>query len=227
MSGRTLDESNYLEINDVKISGFQVQDNDADGKLIDAINHEFDETGVLAEIDANGRLVLTAEDGRNIEFEFVGGGAGPTVRGGKVSLISSKSIDLRNMGGAAGNDVALGNNGLTDETYIGAGESSTPSAYDVSTATKAFRTMHVVDFALEQLSAQRSLVGALQNRLTSTVYNLSQTQENLSSARARIQDADFAQETALLSRSQIIQQATVSVLAQSQSIGSLALSLLN
>ena len=72
----------------------------------------------------------------------------------------------------------------------------------------------------------RAALGALQNRLTSTINNLSTTSENLSASRSRIMDADFAAETAALSRNQIIQQAGVSILAQANQQPQIALSLL-
>lgn len=92
---------------------------------------------------------------------------------------------------------------------------------------------HRVDFAIAGLddaihyvSAERSKLGALQNRLTSTVENLNVATENLSASRSRIMDADFAFETSLLSKAQIIQQASVSMLAQANAQPQLALSLL-
>lgn len=94
--------------------------------------------------------------------------------------------------------------------------------------------IHRVDFAIAGLddaisyvSAQRSKLGALQNRLASTVENLNTATENLSASRSRIMDADFASETSQLSRAQIIQQASVSVLAQANAQPQLALSLLS
>ena len=94
--------------------------------------------------------------------------------------------------------------------------------------------IHNVDFALTGLddainyiSAQRAELGALQNRLESTINNLSTSHENLSASRSRIMDADFTQETTGLTRAQIIQQASVSVLAQANIQPQLALSLLS
>ena len=84
----------------------------------------------------------------------------------------------------------------------------------------------MIDLALEDVSSQRAKLGALQNRLESTINNLSTTSENLSASRSRILDADFASETAQLSRNQIIQQAGVSILAQANQQPQIALSLL-
>ena len=74
--------------------------------------------------------------------------------------------------------------------------------------------MDILDVALDQVSLIRSDLGAIQNRLQNTVNNLSATSENVTAARSRIRDADFASETAELSRLQILQQAGTSILAQ-------------
>ena len=116
VSQTTLDESNYLIINDEKISGFTVQDNDADGSLIDAINAVSEDTGVIASLNETNQLLLTADDGRNIELNVVGlanfaGIVGSTVAGGKVGIVSDDAFEMRNMAGAAGNGVAVGGGG--------------------------------------------------------------------------------------------------------------------
>ncbi|MDA7584223.1 flagellin [Luminiphilus sp.] len=72
----------------------------------------------------------------------------------------------------------------------------------------------LIDSALTQIDSQRADLGAVQNRFESVIANLSNVAENSSAARSRIQDADFAQETANLARAQILQQAGISVLAQ-------------
>jgi flagellin len=83
-----------------------------------------------------------------------------------------------------------------------------------------------VDAALSVLGAQRAELGALQNRFQSTIRNLSNISENVSAARSQIKDTDFAAETAALTRNQIIQQASVSVLSQANQRPQTALSLL-
>ena len=70
------------------------------------------------------------------------------------------------------------------------------------------------DAALTAVSSLRSQLGAIQNRFESTISNLTSVSENLTASRSRIQDADFAAETAALTRAQILQQAGVAVLAQ-------------
>ena len=83
-----------------------------------------------------------------------------------------------------------------------------------------------MDNAIATVSAQRADLGAIQNRLESTVGNLTITSENLTAANSRITDADFAVETAELSRSQVLQQAGISILAQANASSQQVLSLL-
>ena len=97
---------------------------------------------------------------------------------------------------------------------------------DISTRAGAVQALDTIDLALENVSSSRAKLGALQNRLESTINNLSTTSENLSASRSRILDADFASETAQLSRNQIIQQAGVSILAQANQQPQIALGLL-
>jgi len=79
---------------------------------------------------------------------------------------------------------------------------------------------------LSTIGTQRADLGALQNRFQSTIRNLSNISENVSAARSRIQDTDFATETANLTRNQIMQQASLSVLSQANQRPQAALSLL-
>ena len=74
--------------------------------------------------------------------------------------------------------------------------------------------MQYMDSALSSVSTSRATLGAIQNRFSSVVNNLQTTTENLTASRSRIQDADFAAETANLSRSQILQQAGTAMVAQ-------------
>ena len=83
-----------------------------------------------------------------------------------------------------------------------------------------------VDAALTAVSGLRSTLGAIQNRFESTINNLTTAAENLTSSRSRIQDADFAAETAMLTRAQILQQAGTAILAQANAVPQNVLSLL-
>jgi flagellin len=100
------------------------------------------------------------------------------------------------------------------------------TAVSVSNVVGARSTMTVIDEAITSISSGRASLGAAQNRLQVTITNLSSARENLSAANSRIRDVDVAEETAALTRSNILAQAGISVLAQANQMPSMALSLL-
>jgi flagellin len=100
------------------------------------------------------------------------------------------------------------------------------SAASLSTAANAQLAIGTFDKAIQQLSQARAKVGATQNRMTVTVSNLAVTQENLTAANSRIRDVDVAQESANLTKSQILSQAGLAVLSQANQLPQAALSLL-
>jgi flagellin len=100
------------------------------------------------------------------------------------------------------------------------------SAASLSTAANAQTAIGTFDKAIQQLSQARAKVGATQNRMTVTVSNLAVAQENLTAANSRIRDVDVAQESANLTKSQILSQAGLAVLAQANQLPQSALSLL-
>lgn len=97
---------------------------------------------------------------------------------------------------------------------------------DISTSTNAQSVLGGIDKMIQKVDSQRAQLGAVQNRLESTIRNQSNISENLSGARSRVRDADFAVETASLTQSNILQQAASSVLAQANQRPTSALSLL-
>ncbi|SHG06182.1 flagellin [Marisediminitalea aggregata] len=110
----------------------------------------------------------------------------------------------------------------------GYGFSGLTNGYDASvlTAGQASATLPVIDAAISAIDAKRADLGAVQNRFQSTIRNLSNISENASAARSRIRDTDFATETAELTRWQIIQQASTTVLSQANQRPQAALQLL-
>lgn len=108
----------------------------------------------------------------------------------------------------------------TDSTSLGV------NALDFGTQTGAADALDTIDGAINALSTNRATLGASQNRLVVTVNNLSVAHENLSAANSRIRDVDVAEETAALTRNQILSQAGIAVLAQANQLPSAALSLL-
>ncbi len=106
------------------------------------------------------------------------------------------------------------------------GQTQTVDKIDVSSYDSALRSLAIIDSALSVVNGQRARYGALQSRFENTVQNLQTTSENLSASRSRIRDADFAAETANLTRAQILQQAGVAMLAQANALPQSVLSLL-
>lgn len=107
-----------------------------------------------------------------------------------------------------------------------AADISVGSALTISTAAGALSTITKIDTAIGAVSTRRGKIGAAQNRLYTTINNLQAMHENLSAANSRITDTDVAEESANFSKSQILMQAGVSMLAQANQLPSLALSLI-
>ena len=187
----------------------------------DAINTTSRDTGVVASLEGT-TLTLSAADGRNITVTESGiahttGGTitSGTAINGKLTLTANDKLTFTD-----GDQL-----GFAATASIGADIKGIDSV-DISTAAGAQEAILRVDAALASVNSNRAGLGAIQNRLQSTVNNLASTSENLSAARSRILDADFAQETANLTRAQILQQAGTSILSQANSLPQNVLSLL-
>ena len=225
--GGTASDTYDLSINGVAIySGQDVSTALTNSALRDAINAESDRTGVIASLDG-GDLTLSASDGRNITVTeagtgFTGGTDGISVTGGDFDGIlrgslTVSSTDSIEVGGTVAN-VGLSTAIAKDANGI--------NAVDISTVAGSQEAIQRVDSALGSLNAARASLGAVQNRFESTINNLQATSENITAARSRIMDADFAEETANLTRNQILQQASLSILAQANTLPQSALTLL-
>ncbi|WP_334188511.1 flagellin N-terminal helical domain-containing protein [Noviherbaspirillum sp.] len=197
-----------------------------------AINGASSSTGITANFSSTSSkasLTLTTTDGRDIAIEnFLGananfsgttlttGGNDSSIKTGTVTLSSSKGrIDTAN----ANADVfaLAGTNTSSFQSLAG---------MTLSTAAGAQSALSVIDSALASVNGSRADLGAIQNRFSSVISNLQTTSENLSASRSRIQDTDFASETATLTRGQILQQAGTAMLAQANSLPNGVLSLL-
>jgi flagellin len=203
------------------------------GAVMDAINVQAGQTGVRASI-VSGDLVLTAADGRNILVEqnaTAGEGFTGTIGGTDFSTGGAQSGTGRGtLTLAASSNLTLGG---TDEAFIGFTDGQiievdnvTLANVDILTVDGANDVILRIDAALASVSGVRSQLGAIQNRFESTIANLSSVVENLEASRSRIQDADFAAETAVLTKAQILQQAGVAVLAQANASPQAVLGLL-
>jgi len=139
---------------------------------------------------------------------------------GSVTLTSSAALTIT----GTTNSVTVAG---IDNAVVGASTTTTGIAgTDVSSFTNAQLAIGQIDKALATVNSSRADLGAVQNRFSSVVAALQTTTENLSASRSRIQDADFAAETANLSRSQILQQAGTAMVAQANQLPQGVLSLL-
>ncbi|RDE51832.1 MAG: flagellin [Candidatus Accumulibacter meliphilus] len=191
-----------------------------------AINLVSGQSGVTATADNAGKVTLTAADGRDITI-----GAGFTLATTGVvagTTTGTVKLDTNNAAGIvlSGGDPA--NAGFTADTYDPTTTLTVNSiaSVNVLNATSATNALSAIDGALATVSSARVSLGSYQNRFASVVSSLQTTSENLSASRSRIVDADFAAETANLTRSQILQQAGTAMLAQANSLPQNVLSLL-
>ena len=223
-------------------------------QITDAINSYQSTTGVTASLSGTN-LRLSAADGRDIAIAqavaggvtggiSAGSGGASTVNGVtyRDGQISTTLIDANNNSTAAGavnggtltltaneNIVITGDGdvmGFAAANTTIAKDTSTISASNVLTVNAANNAIYRIDAALTTVNSLRSTFGSVQNRFESTIANLQTSAENLSASRSRIQDADFASETANLTKAQILQQAGTAMLAQANSLPQNVLSLL-
>ena len=189
------------------------------------INLYSSQTGVTAALSATGALQLTAADGRDInQVETVTLGTGSGAGAGIAAATTQGTITL-----SAASNIVIGGAGAADIGFTAGSISlgnATLANSNVLTVKGANATIAAIDSALATVSGFQSQLGAIQNRFTSTVSNLQATSQNLTASRSTIQDADFAAETANLTKSQVLQQAGISVLAQANQEPQLILKLL-
>ena len=148
--------------------------------------------------------------------------------GGQLQIVNSSGNEITfTEAGATGTDtLGLDTVVTADEAADGIVTAETIAGLGVDTVAGANFAIARVDSALTSVNSLRGNLGAIQNRFESTIVNLQTVSENLAASRGRIQDADFAAETANLTKAQILQQAGVSVLSQANAQPQLALSLL-
>lgn len=116
--------------------------------------------------------------------------------------------------------------GLAGELNLGGGVEKTVNDIDVTTVAGSQQAVSIIDGALQNVDSNRAQLGAFQNRFNHAISNLDNINENVNSSRSRIMDTDFAKETTQMTKSQILQNASTSVLAQAKQTPSAALSLL-
>lgn len=213
--------------------------------LRDAINADTGTNGISAAIDENGNLLLTAKDGDNIEItnftEVSGAGAANSssltltnvAADGTIGTTTATVDATANAFEAVGtitfdssDPFTVGGSSFAEVSSDTIGLLSTVQDLDITTAQGAQDAIAVVDGAIANIDSQRAQLGAVQNRFENTIANLQNISENVSAARSRIQDTDYAAESAELTKQQILQQAGTSVLAQANQLPQSVLSLL-
>jgi len=215
--------------------------------VADAINEKTGETGITASADDAGNLTLISETGDNIGIgDFTTSSTDLTVDVTSQNFendAAAANATAATLTSGAGTDSTLstgvvrldgGRSGftfsgaLTEFAAAVAGGSTLDSVatIDVSTASGSQDAVGIIDGAIASVGSFRSSLGAVQNRLTSTISNLASIQENASASRSRIRDTDFAAETAALAKNQVLQQAGLSILAQANASSQSVLSLL-
>jgi flagellin len=218
--------------------------------LANAINSKSGQTGITAIARAD-TITLASDAGDDIVFDNVsdGGAAGgatldllvPDFDG--LGLYPPNTPTVVSLGDAGGGDNAARIKGfvkfsspqpysvesnVADELFqaIQASRLDNVSAIDITSQQGSNDALIIIDSALGNINGTRAMLGAIQNRVESTISNLETTEENLSAARSRIEDADFAEETAELSRAQVLQQASLAMMAQANQVPNQVLQLL-
>jgi len=192
-------------INGISIDSVDIKvgdsSSDVSSKITNAINAKMDQTGVYASVNSTtGVMTLN-------------------------SIKAGKDLTLTLGTQTAGTGITAALTGAT------AGTAASQTAVhvtdvDISTFVGSQKALEIVDKALTAVNSARADMGAIQNRFASTVTNLATSSENLSAAKGRITDADFAAETANMTKAQILQQAGTAMLAQANSLPQSVLSLL-
>ncbi|GAO35711.1 flagellin [Sulfuricella sp. T08] len=220
--------------------------------LSKAINDQSGITGITAVADlTNGKIALTQSQGYDIGIVNLGavgaGATGVTVTGLPVASGGTGTAQSLTANGVAADAITVGGAvsfasptsfsatasgvGVLKVTTAISSSLNPVANIDVTSLTNGIPTgansaLQVIDSALANINSSRASLGAVQNRFSTTISNLQATSENLSASRSRIQDTDFAAETAALTRGQIMQQAGTAMLAQANALPNGVLALL-
>lgn len=231
----------YSDNKDAVTVSFTIGTEDSDGlsAAVNAFNDVSSKTGVTARVADDGKTItLLNSSGENVALGNAASGSADiavtntagtgsvavatgngTSVNGQLTLDSDKSFSYTTTSGAASSASFF--SGTSSAAQL-----QKVSDLDVSSVDSAQRTLAMVDAALSSVNSQRAKFGALQSRFETTIANLQISSENLSASRSRIRDADFAAETANLTRAQILQQAGTAMLSQANALPQQVLSLL-
>ncbi|AUD61078.1 flagellin [Shewanella sp. Pdp11] len=210
-----------------------VSDNEQLTKLINEFSGE---SGVSAKLE-DGKVTITSSTGKDISFAGGATGTGglsvsnmssgvltgtDTIVGGTAKVVTAAgSVSL-----SSSSDFTLGGTGAGELSTDTGGNFTGVNLVDISTAAGAQAALATIDGAISGIDSSRADLGAVQNRMNFTISNLNNIQSNVTDARSRIQDVDFASETAQLTKQQILSQTSSAMLAQANQIPQTALSLL-
>lgn len=253
VAGTTVTTFTAMADGEVKINGVSVgaitvaaTAQERGGQMAGAINAISAQTGVTATFStATGAVALEAADGRNIVIGILGKATaivsantglthtdGGTVTTATTSTTKRSAVNLTStdsggiaIGGTAATVLAA--TGLTTAATTATATAGTAvSSLDLTTVAGAQSAIATIDQAIGQVNTLRATLGAYSNRLNSAVSNLQIGGQNMSAARSRVMDTDYAVETTSLARSQIIAQAATAMLAQANQSSQTVLALL-
>ena len=208
-----------------------------------AVNKVTSDTGVVATIDDTGAVILSNDTGEDLTIENFDSGA---TGGGTLALtakdfngaetttsnINDTDHSSRVIGAVQLNSAEIFSVNGDDDSFVETAATEVTSglvnvdSINIATQTGSQDALSIIDNAIANIDAQRADLGAVQNRFGHTISNLANIQENVSGSRSRIQDTDFATETAEMTKNQILQQAGTSILSQANQIPQAAISLL-
>lgn len=204
--------------------------------IADQVNAQSGKSGLVAKVDGS-EVVLTNSKGENISVDSyaTNATAGNTLTLASVDANGTVSPAVDATGGATAVGYVQVNSsngyiiqGTASKEFLGSttGALTSVGDIDISSANGAQDALAVIDAAIAKIDSQRADLGAVQNRFDNTIANLQNIAENASAARSRIQDTDFAAETANLTKNQVLQQAGTAILAQANQLPQAVLSLL-
>ncbi len=231
-------------VGSIRLNNTQITLNDVGDltRVLSDINAQQANTGVYASLNDLGQLILNSNSAFSIDVGDVNGGqtlanlgldtslAGP-LNGTKATNVLA-SIQLDSLKGTpislelTANGAAVTGLISQNQASAGVGFGAALGSISIGTQAGAQKAIGIIDKALDTISDVRSQMGAINNRLEFTINNLANVSEKTSASRSRIVDADFAAETAAMSRAQVLQQAATAMLAQSNARPQQVLSLL-
>ena len=203
--------SNGTESFNFSSTVLDVSDSESVKTFLTKMENSLAGSGISASMDNNGNMYFSRADGGQIilqEFNSATGRKGSWTPGAG----QGDAINLTGGGAVSVTPPPLASNGTTTTTRSSGGKSV--AQISIATQEGASNALNVIDKAISYVNSQRSMLGAVQNRLTHTVDNLANIVTNTAASRSRIKDTDYATETAELARTQIIQQAATAMLAQ-------------